>query len=168
MRKHFVQFLSPGTFVSETTTKPIEDWDVVEACRLAKSIEERHGAKPYGFEFITKLVGEAVDDGEGGKLEVMPREVERSGTYFITGDLLFYHKATGHDLRILRENMRCNRCPVCIENGNSYRHTSQFNESDCIVDWDGSVIRRGTDADLIEYRETAIAEWEAARSVASN
>ena len=31
MKKHFVTFLSPGTFVSETTTKPIASWSVEKA-----------------------------------------------------------------------------------------------------------------------------------------
>ena len=54
MKKHFVIFMSPGTFVSETTEKLVESWDVEEAKRLARDIKERHGATPYGFYFVTR------------------------------------------------------------------------------------------------------------------
>ena len=54
MKKHFVTFFSPGTFVSETTEKEIDSWDVEKAKELARSIKERHGATPYGFRFITR------------------------------------------------------------------------------------------------------------------
>jgi hypothetical protein len=41
---HFVTFLSPGTFVAEDTTRPIESWDVKQAMKMADDIHERHGA----------------------------------------------------------------------------------------------------------------------------
>lgn len=55
MRKHYVTFLSPGTFVAEETTKEIACWDVALAKRMAKKITERHSAIPYGFYFTTRL-----------------------------------------------------------------------------------------------------------------
>jgi hypothetical protein len=57
MQKHFVTFYSPGTFVAESSIKEIDSWDVQVAQRLAASIEERHGAKPYGFRFSTRTRG---------------------------------------------------------------------------------------------------------------
>lgn len=42
--KHFVRFFSPGTFMSETTDREIESWDVEEAIRLSRSVLERHAA----------------------------------------------------------------------------------------------------------------------------
>jgi len=57
MQKHFVTFYSPGTFVAETSIKEIESWDVQAAQRMADSISERYGAKPYGFRFSTRSRG---------------------------------------------------------------------------------------------------------------
>jgi len=54
MKKNFVTFYSPGTFVSEETTKDIDSWNIQEAESMAESIKERHGAKPYGFRFTTR------------------------------------------------------------------------------------------------------------------
>ncbi len=54
MQQHFVVFYSPGTFVSETTEKSIDSWDVEKAVTMAKSIKERHSSIPYGFQFITR------------------------------------------------------------------------------------------------------------------
>lgn len=57
MKKHFVTFYSPGAFVAERSTKEIESWDVQAAQRMADSISERYGAKPYGFRFSTRSRG---------------------------------------------------------------------------------------------------------------
>lgn len=53
MEKHFVRFLSAGTFVAEETVMPIEEWDVDQAIEMVRNITERYGAKPYGFQFVT-------------------------------------------------------------------------------------------------------------------
>lgn len=57
MQKHFVTFYSPGTFVSEESTKEIASWDVPAAQAMAGDVEERYGAKPYGFRFSTRTRG---------------------------------------------------------------------------------------------------------------
>lgn len=58
MQKHFVRFLSPGTFVAEETTLQIDSWDVEAAKRKAGSVTERYNATPYAFQFITRERGE--------------------------------------------------------------------------------------------------------------
>ena len=58
MKKHFVTFYSPGTFVAEQTTKPIDSWDVELAVSMSGEIKERYGALPYGFQFSTRERGE--------------------------------------------------------------------------------------------------------------
>lgn len=161
-RQHFVKFYSPGTLISETTSKPIESWDTKLAAAMATEISERHGARPYGFQFGTKLVADPVPDGEGGVLDVTPKVVETSGTHFITGELLFYHEVSPSK-STLRGNMRCNGWPICVQNTNSYRSTLPFEQGDCIVDREGVVIRRGADADLVAYCERMAAEWKAER-----
>lgn len=76
MEKHFVTFYSPGIFVSEETTKPVDAWGVDTAVEMAHAIEERYGARPYGFRFSTR----ARNDDELGS-----RVVRRSGLYWLGG-----------------------------------------------------------------------------------
>jgi hypothetical protein len=58
LTKHFVTFYSPGTFVAEETTQPIEAWSTALALDMAAGITERHNAKPYGFRFTSRTRGE--------------------------------------------------------------------------------------------------------------
>lgn len=163
-RKHFVDFFSPGTFVSEQSRREVKALDTREAVEIANGIQERHAAKPYGFQFVTCIVSDAIPDGEGGKLEVAPKEVERSGTHYLGGKLLMYDEMPEtKDTHILRSNMRGNNMPICIENCNSWRFTGEFKEKDCIVDADGSVTRRGKDADLMNYRTLMTAAFQSER-----
>lgn len=57
MKAHFVTFYSPGSFVAEDNTKPIDSWDVDKARKMAEAITERYGAIPYGFRFTTRSRG---------------------------------------------------------------------------------------------------------------
>jgi len=57
--QHFVTFYSPGTFVAEETTKPIDAWDAGVALAMAKDITERYNATPYGFKFTTRTRADA-------------------------------------------------------------------------------------------------------------
>lgn len=52
--------------------------------------------------------------------------------------------------------MFCNEWPVVIENKNSYRITRPFEKNDVIVDWDGKILIKGNDKELIEYRKQFI------------
>ena len=164
MRKHFVQFFSPGTLFSETSSKPIDSWNVPLAVKMSWRIIERHEAKPYAFQFFTCLVVDPVPDGEGGTLEIQPKEVERSGSHFLGGELLFYDDLPDDDEhRILRSNMRGNGHPIAIQNKNSWCFTGNFCEGDCIVNADGAVVRKGTDADLVQYRRRKVAQFASER-----
>jgi hypothetical protein len=129
---------------------------------MANEITERHGAKPYGFQFVEQIVAEPIDDGEGGTLRVEPKEVFRSGMYFIGGKLIRYDDVPDdQDHRIMRSNMRSNRHPICCETRRSYRWTSTFKAEDFCVDEDGAITVRGDDDELTAYRAAKIAEWEA-------
>ncbi len=57
MEQHFVTFYSPGTFVAETSERPIDAWSIDAALAFARDIKERHGATPYGFRFTTRSRG---------------------------------------------------------------------------------------------------------------
>jgi hypothetical protein len=74
MKKHFVTFYSPGTFVAEQTTKEISAWDHGIAIEMMESITERYGAKPYGFSFTTK---------KRGFRDFEPKEIKSSGMYYV-------------------------------------------------------------------------------------
>ena len=76
MKKHFVTFLSPGTFVAEESTKPIDSWDVDKAVKMARSIKERHNARPYGFQFSTR---------ERGPDDLDSKVTKQSGVYWLGG-----------------------------------------------------------------------------------
>lgn len=148
MRKHFVTFYSPGTMFAESDVVAIGTWLPVEAARMAKDITQRHGAKPYGFRFSTCIVARPVPDGEGGLLEVEPKEVARSGMFFLTGTVRIVKdieaKADPAE-RILLSNMKGNGWAACVQNDNSYRSTQPFTKEDVVVDWDGNIVASGAD-----------------------
>lgn len=74
MKKHFVTFFCPGTFVAEQDTQEIDSWDVPEAQSRAKSVKQRYNATPYGFQFSTRSRGSSDLDSE---------VTERSPMYYI-------------------------------------------------------------------------------------
>jgi len=153
-RQCFVEFLSPGMMFDETTSKPIESPDIKLACKMAAKVEERHGARPYGFQFATCLVADPIDDGEGGKMEVSPKEIERSGTHYIDGVLKTVDELakTEGERSILVSNMRGNDWPIVCETKNGYRHTGVFSEKDLVVSIDGKILERGDDPKHVAYR----------------
>lgn len=127
MEKHFVRFLSAGTFVAEETVMPIEKWDVDQAIEMAKGITERYGAKPYGFQFITRgRTDEELDS----------KVINRSGIYYINGtvETLNQVKAKGNpDDRILISNMESNGWDKIVTTYNPYKWVQPFNEEDSVV-----------------------------------
>ena len=102
VQAHFVQFYSPGTFIAETTTKPIPSWDIDLAVAMSSDIQERHAARPYGFRFLTRARG--LDDLDS-------KEVASSPFHYIGGKVETLEEI---ELRadpresVLLENMRCN------------------------------------------------------------
>jgi len=162
MRRRYVTFCSPGTLVSEMTTRECE-WNTRKATLLAQEIVERHGAKPFGFVFSERVTAAPVSDGEGGTLDVKEREVERTGMHFLGGEVVTYDAIEARAYRgerILLSNMRCNGYPLVVENRNSYLSTHPFEERDVIVGEDGEVTVRGTDPALADYRTAKLAQWK--------
>ena len=128
MQKNFVVFMSPGSFVSETTTKPINEWDVDKAVEMARSIVERHGATPYAFYFITK--GRKDDELDSKIIKDSPMHY-LGGTIYTLKQLKDRHNPGD---KILIRNMECNKWHKVIENNNSWRITQPFNKEDILLD----------------------------------
>ena len=115
MKKHFVTFLSPGTFFAETTTKPIDSWDVDKAVEMARTVKERYNARPYGFRFSTR---------ERGPDDLDSKEVKTSGVYFLGGKIETLKEVEARNdpkEEILRSNMRCNGWKKIVVNRRSRR-----------------------------------------------
>lgn len=155
MRKHYVTFYSPGTFVAESSTLEIDSWDTAKAVAMSETIVARYNARPYCFVFSTDIVVDDVPDGEGGTLKVEPKEVDRSGFYFLGGRLETYDDVVARNDEkesILRSNMRNNEHWIVCINDNSYRSTVPFEEDSCIVNAHGMIVQRGDDPKLVAYR----------------
>lgn len=129
MTAHFVTFFSPGTFVAETTTQPIDAWDVELAKTMARAIKERHGAVPYGFQFTTRGRGE--DDLDS-------KTIAKSPLYYLGGtvETLAQVKARATDQdRILIANMEGNGHKRIITNTNSWKWTQPLQKTDVVLEW---------------------------------
>jgi len=143
LNKHFVQFYSPGTFMPEVSEKVVRSWNPKRATALARDIVERYGAKPFGFRFITRRCATPIDDGEGGKLNVEPKEIKRSGIYYIEGCIETIDQVMARNdpsEERLRDNMRINEIKKVVITKNGYRSVHPFNDGDNIVDKNGNVI----------------------------
>jgi hypothetical protein len=111
LQKHYVEFISPGTFFPETTLKEVDSWDVKKAEKMARKINERYNSKPYGFRFVTR--------GRGEK-DLDSKVIKTSPTYYI--DAIEISAAeilagTRKDETILRDNVRINDIKRLVTNG---------------------------------------------------
>lgn len=129
LKKHFVTFISPGTFVAERTTKEIAAWDTDLAVEMARKIKERYGAKPYGFYFTTR--------GRGDK-DLDSKEVARSnGIYYLGGTIETLEQVKARNYpkdKILISNMEANHWDRIIVNRNSWTWTQPFEAHDVLLD----------------------------------
>lgn len=129
MEKNFVEFYSPGTFVSEVTVKEIESWDVKKAVEMAKTIKERYNAVPYGFRFTTRT---------RGPNDLDSHESAKSNLYYLGGRVETRKEVEERNdpkEEILRNNMRINNIEKIIINENSWRFTAELNPDDVILDF---------------------------------
>jgi hypothetical protein len=162
----YVTFMSPGSFFAETTTKVIDAHDPRRAVVMAKDIVERYGARPFGFRFETCLVADPLSDGRGGQLDVEPKTIFTSGTYFLGGRLETYDdvaKRADPKEQILLSNMRNNGWEIMCITENGYRSTQPFTKDDFVVDQKtGTILRRGSDYEgyRLEVRQRLRHEFE--------
>ena len=129
MIKHFVVFLSPGTFFSEDISKKIEDWNVDVAIEMSYAIKERYGATPYGFYFITR---------ERGPDDLDSKITKKSNMYYLGGEVFTLkqlQEINDPDQRILRDNMKINNWDKIIVNTNSWRWTQPLLEGDVVLEY---------------------------------
>lgn len=128
MKQHFVTFLSPGTFFSEQSEKPIDSWDTKMAVKMSKKIKERHAATPYGFYFTTR---------ERGEKDLDSKEAKRSGTYFLGGRILAIEdvKREMPEEDILIRNMEGNKWDKVIVNTNSWKIIQPFTKKDTLLEF---------------------------------
>lgn len=146
-KEHRVTFYSPGSIVSEETTKPIGGWDARAAAGMAEEVVERHGAKPYAFRFSTVIVADPISDGHGGTMPVAPKHVKSSGLYHLGGTVETYAQVVARnaaDEDILRSNMRCNEWWAIVVNTNSYKSVHPFQGGDVLVDAAGEIVDRAS------------------------
>ena len=129
MKKFFVTFFSPGTFVAEQTVKEIDSYNVDKAVEMAQYITERHGATPYGFQFSTR---------SRGKNDLDSKTTNRSNMYYLGGKIETVEEIKRRNdpkESILLSNMQCNGWGRIVTNTNSYRWTQPLNDDDVVLEF---------------------------------
>jgi hypothetical protein len=130
MKKHFVIFYSPGSFVAETNTIEISTWCILEAVKMARDIHQRYNARPYGFVFTTRTRGENDLDS---------KESARSNVYYLGGEIKTLKEVEAENNPkndILISNMRSNEYEKVIINHNSWRWTQPLAKKDIVLGLD--------------------------------
>jgi hypothetical protein len=139
MKRNFVTFFSPGTFLHEETTKPIKSWDVGKATEMARTITERYGATPFAFQFSTR---------GRNKNELDSRVMDRSGRYFLGGKVLTLEQIKARkdpEDKILISNMECNGWNRVVENCNSFKIVQPLGDDDTVLDFRPTSCQAGND-----------------------
>jgi hypothetical protein len=129
MKRHFVSFFSPGTFVEEQTTMPIDSWDVDKAMAMARTIVERYNATPFAFEFSTR---------QRGAKQLDSHVVATSHRYYLGGEVLTLAQVKERpDLanNTLIHNMEVNQIGKIIVNDNSWRWVAPLMDGDVVLDF---------------------------------
>lgn len=127
MKKHYVTFLSPGTFVAEQSTKEIGSWDVEQAKKMAGGVEERYSAVPYGFYFTTR---------ERGPDDFDSKQTARSQMHYINckvETLAEIEARNDPKESILRSNMRCNGWDKIVVTTKGWRWTQPLESGDVVL-----------------------------------
>lgn len=135
--KHYVTFMSPGSFMAEDRQVEIGEWDTRRAIDMAAGVTERYGAHPYGFYFTTTKVGEV--DG----VPVESAATAKSGMYFIGCAIETVEQVEARQdprERILLSNMKGNGWAKVVTTTKGWKWTQPFRSGDTLLDADGNVI----------------------------
>ncbi len=126
MKKRYVTFYSPGTMVAEQTTKCVASWDVDKAVEMMTDIEERHGARPYGFQFTTK---------KRGLRDFEPRVIDTSPMYYVNCvvQTLEEVEAEHGKSAILAQNMRTNGWDRIVTTTKGWGWSQPLRETDVVL-----------------------------------
>ena len=95
---------------------------------MSRSVEERHGARPYGFYFTTR--GRRDD-------ELDSRTIKTSHMHYLGGEILTLEQVKARKDpkdKILILNMEGNGYKRVIVNKNSYKITLPFYDGDLVLD----------------------------------
>lgn len=128
LKRHFVTFYSPGTFVAENTEKPIDSWDISTAVKMAEKITERYNSHPYGFRFTTR--GRTAE-------ELDSKEIARSPMYYIRGKvetLAQVEARNDPNEHILRSNMRNNHWDRIVTSNTPWKWSQPLEKDDVVLD----------------------------------
>lgn len=126
MKKHFVVFESPGTFVHEVSIRPIDSWNTAKAVKMSKSITERYNSKPFAFYFTTR---------ERTEKDLDSKVTHESGRYFLGGRILTVEdvKREMPTEKILISNMENNGWKRVVVNDNSWRIYQPLTAKDTVL-----------------------------------
>jgi len=124
MKQDFVTFYSPGTMVAEHTTREIASWNVTKALEMMPDIEERHGARPYGFMFMTK---------KRGFRDLEPKVIKRSGMYYVNCKVQTLEDIEADGPVVLAQNMRSNGWDRVVTTTEGWLWTQPLREGDTVL-----------------------------------
>ena len=127
LEKHFVTFYRPGTFVAETSEKPIDSWDVEAAKKMAEGITERYNATPYAFRFSTRSRGE--DDLDSHVTKTSPM-------YYLNCKVVTLaeiKKRKDPKDTILISNMECNKWDKVVQSVKGWAWSQPLEKGDVVL-----------------------------------
>lgn len=128
MKRHFVTFLSPGTFVAEDNTEQVDSWDIKAAAARAEQVTQRYHAVPYGFYFTRQ-------ERQPGDWE--PKRTAKSPMYYLphckVETIEEIEARNLPDERILRANMRGNGYKRVVVTTKGWRWTQPLNDDDVVL-----------------------------------
>ena len=127
VQQHFMTLYYPGSFFAETSSVPVDNWDLTSALRKIRQDHNKGGWRPWAFSFTTR--GRSAE-------ELDSKVTETSGTYFLGGEIFSFEQieAMGKGWETLLSNMKNNKYDHVIRtSAGSYQ---PFNVGeDVLLEW---------------------------------